>query len=169
MAMSSVVTVYIPTVFSTERARIRKSMKELEALDDDCTNVWKENWFDKYEKRAKELRDVTLAQYVAKYYLNKKGTYTKRDTARIIRYRNYDMADNYNDYRREMVLLHIHFKREENDIIAENKFIQIYEDNKDTILERRKEFESNLDIEKTLEICRQLCRENDEEQEDEEL
>lgn len=26
-----------------------------------------------------------------------------------------------------------------------------------------------MDIEKTLEICRQLCRENDEEQEDEEL
>ncbi|CAG4939236.1 unnamed protein product [Parnassius apollo] len=79
------------------------------------------------------------------------------------------MADNYNDYRREMVLLHVPFQSEENDIIAENKFIQIYEDNKDTILERRKEFESNLDIEKTLEICRQLCRENDEEQEDEEL
>ncbi|CAG5038636.1 unnamed protein product [Parnassius apollo] len=114
-------------------------------------------------------KDVTLAQFVAKYYLNKKETYTKRDTARIIRYRNYDMADNYNDYRREMVLLHVSFQSEENDIIAENKFIEIYEDNKDTILERRKEFESNLDIEKTLEICRQLCRENDEEQEDEEL
>ncbi|XP_039970108.1 uncharacterized protein LOC120782016, partial [Bactrocera tryoni] len=169
MAQSSVVTVYIPTVFPTERTRSRKSMKELEALDDDCTNIWKENWLDKYEKRPEELRDVTLAQFVAKYYLNTKGTYTKRDTARIIRYRNYDMADNYNDYRREMVLLHVPFQSEENDIIAENKFIQIYEDNKDTILERRKEFESNLDIEKTLEICRQLCRENDEEQEDEEL
>ncbi|XP_046971063.1 uncharacterized protein LOC124538105 [Vanessa cardui] len=140
MAKSSVVTVYIPTVFPTERARIRKSMKELEALDDDCTNVWKENWLDKYEKRPEELRDVTLAQFVAKYYLNTKGTYTKRDTAKIIRYRNYDMADNYNDYRREMVLLHVPFQSEENDIIAENKFIQIYEDNKDTILERRKEF-----------------------------
>ncbi|GBP91974.1 hypothetical protein EVAR_59368_1 [Eumeta japonica] len=169
MTKSSVVTIYIPTVFPTERARIRKSMKELEALDDDCTNVSKENWFDKYEKRPEELRDVTLAQFVAKYYLNKKGTYTKRDTARIIRYRNYDVADNYNDYRREMVLLHVPFQSEENDIIAENKFIQIYEDNKDTILERRKEFESNLDIEKTLEICGQLCRENDEEQNDEEL
>nr|XP_037874134.1 uncharacterized protein LOC110384711 isoform X4 [Bombyx mori] len=169
VAKSSVATVYIPTVLPTERARIRKSMKELEALDDDCTNVGKENWFDKYEKRPEELRDVTLAQFVAKYYINKKGTYSKRDTARIIRYKNYDMAENYNDYRREMVLLHVPFQSEENDIIAENKFIQIYEDNKDTILERKKEFESNLDIEKTLQICTQLCRENDEEQEDEEL
>lgn len=93
MAKSSVVTVYIPTVFPTERVRIRKSMKELEALDDDCTNISKENWLDNYEKRPEELRDVTLAQFVVKYYLNTKGTYTKTDTARIIRYRNYDMAD----------------------------------------------------------------------------
>lgn len=50
IAKSSVVTVYIPTIFPTERARIRKTMKELETLDDYCTNIWKENWFDKYEK-----------------------------------------------------------------------------------------------------------------------
>lgn len=67
-----------------------------------------------------------LAQFVANYYINNKRIYTKRDTAKIIRYRNYDMADNYNDYRRGMVLLHVPFKSEENDIIAENKFIQIY-------------------------------------------
>lgn len=77
------------------------------------------------------------------------------------------MNDNYNDYRREMVLLHVPFQSEKNDIIAENKFIQIYDYNKDKILERRKEFESNLDVEKTLDICKQLCRENVEEQEDE--
>lgn len=63
---------------------------------------------------------------------------------------------NYNDYRREMVLLHVSFHSKENDIIAENNFIQIYEDNKDTILEHRKD----LDVEKTL---------DDEEQEDEKL
>ena len=78
------------------------------------------------------------------------------------------MADNFNDYRREMVLLHIPFRSEDNDILADNKFIEIYENNKDLIVERRKEFELNLDIQKTLEICRQLCRDNDE-NEDEEL
>lgn len=92
-----------------------------------------------YEKRPEELCDVKLAQFVAKYYVNKKETYIKRDTARIIRYKNYDMADNYKDYRYEMVLLHVPFRSEENDI-AENKFIQIYEDNRDMILEHRKEF-----------------------------
>ncbi|GFY17473.1 uncharacterized protein TNCV_3518301 [Trichonephila clavipes] len=31
----------------------------------------------------------------------------------------------------------------------------------DLILQKRKEFESNIDIEKTLQICRELCREED--------
>lgn len=169
MSKSSTAVVYIPTIYPNERQRIRKCMKDLNALDYDCTDIWKENWFDKYENRPEELNDVTLAQFVSKYYLNKKGNYVERVTPKIIRYRMYHMADHYNDYRREMVLLHIPFKSEDTDILAENKFIQIYEDNKDLILERRKEFESNLDIEKTLEICKQLCREIEEEEEDEEL
>ncbi|RVE40725.1 hypothetical protein evm_014626 [Chilo suppressalis] len=166
MAKSSVVTVYIPTIYPTERQRIRKTMKELEVLEDDCTNIWKENWFDKYEKRPDDLDNVTLAQFVANYYINNKGEYIKRKIQKVIRYRNYDMADNFNDYRREMVLLHIPFKSENNDVLADNKYIQLYEDNKDLILKRRKEFESNLDIEKTLEICRQLCREKEDEEDD---
>lgn len=75
------------------------------------------------------------------------------------------MANNFNDYRREMVLLHIPFRSEDNEVLAENKFIQIYEDNKNLILERRKEFDCNLDLEKTLEICRQLGRDDDNEDE----
>lgn len=57
-----------------------------------------------------------------------------------------------------MVLLHVPFQSEENDIIAENKFIQIYDDNKDNILERRKEFESNLDVEKTGNLQKNMQR-----------
>lgn len=63
-------------------------------LDDDCTNIWK------------EIGSITMRKNLK----NKKKTYTKRDTARIIRYRNYDMA--------EMVLLHVSFEIEENDIIV---------------------------------------------------
>lgn len=169
MAQSSIVNIYIPTIWPTERQRIRKTLKELNELNDDCTDVWKENWFDKYEKRPDDLNDVTLAQFVANYYINNKKEYTKRNVPKIIRYRNYDITDNFNDYRREMVLLHISFRSENNDVLAENKFIQIYEDNQDLILQRRREFESNLNIEKTLEICRELCRERDEDDEDEEL
>lgn len=97
-------------------------------------------------------------------YITNKGVYKQRKDPKIIRYRNYTMADNFNEYRREMVLLHIPFRSEDNDVLAENKYIQIYEDNKESILERRKEFESNLDIEKTLQICKELCREDGEDE-----
>ena len=59
-----------------------------------------------------------------------------------------------------MVTLHIPFRNEDGEILAEMKFIEIYNDNENLILRRRKEFESNLDIRKTIEICRNLCRED---------
>lgn len=67
------------------------------------------------------------------------------------------MADNFNDYRREKVLLHTPYKSEENEVITD-KFIQVYENNKDLILERRKELKSNKYIDEPFEICKQLCR-----------
>lgn len=159
MSRSSTVIVYIPTIWPVERHRIRKSMKELSELEDDSTNVWKENWFDKYEKRPEDLEGISLAQFVAKYYKNNKGDYVLRGEPRVIRYRNYDMGTDYNEYRREMVTLHLPFRHEESEILAESLYLQLYKENEALILDRRKEFESNLDIEKTLEICRELCRE----------
>lgn len=160
MAKSSIVTVYIPTIYPAERQRIWKTLKEWNAMDDDRTDIWKENWFDKYKKRPSHLDNVTLAQFVAEYYTNNKNEYVMRKEAEVIRYRKYDMAASFNDYRREMVLLHIPFRSENNEILAENKFIQIYEESKKLMIERRKEFESNIDIVKTLEYCRQLCRDD---------
>ncbi|GFW97881.1 helitron_like_N domain-containing protein [Trichonephila clavipes] len=72
MSKSSTIIVYIPTVWPIERQRIKKTMKALSELDDDCTDIWKENWFDKYEKRPQELENVSLAQFVSKYYKNNK-------------------------------------------------------------------------------------------------
>lgn len=69
------------------------------------------------------------------------------------------MGTDYNEYRREMVTLHLPFRHEESEILAESRYLQLYEENEALILDRRKQFESNLDIEKTLEICRELCRE----------
>lgn len=44
-------------------------------------------------------------------------------------------------------LLRITFKNQESDVLAGKNILQINENNKDIILQRRKEFESNLDIE----------------------
>lgn len=60
-----------------------------------------------------------------------------------------------------MVTLHIPFRHEEADILENMKFIRLYDENVDLILQKREEFESNIDIERTLQICRELCREED--------
>lgn len=86
-----------------------------------------------------------------------KKLYYRRRTPRIVRYRHYDMASQMLEYKREMVTLYIPFRNEERDILAEMRFNQIYEENEQLILARRKEFEANLDIDKIIEACRKLC------------
>ncbi|GBP71338.1 hypothetical protein EVAR_57722_1 [Eumeta japonica] len=159
MSKTSVNIVYIPTVWPIERQRIRKTMKELSELDDDCSDVWKENWFDKYEKRPENLENITLSQFVSKYTQNREKDYIERREPEIIRYRNYDMTVDFNEYRREMVTLHLPFRNEQEEILAGMKFVTIYNDNEDIILQRRKQFESDNDIDKTIQICRELCHE----------
>ncbi|GFX27315.1 ATP-dependent DNA helicase [Trichonephila clavipes] len=104
-------------------------------IGEDSTNIWRDNWFDKYEKRHQDLNDVTLAQFVANYTVKNDGSYSLRKKPRIIRYHA--------------------------EILSELKFIRIYDENENLILSRRKDFESNLDIRKTIEICRCLCRDDD--------
>lgn len=66
------------------------------------------------------------------------------------------MGSDYNEYRREMVTLNLPFHHEESKIISESRYIELYEENEALILERRKDFESDIDIENTLQICRKL-------------
>jgi len=107
ISKSSIAVTYIPTVWPIERRRMRKTLQELEDLDNESTDIWKENWFDKYEKRPESLNNVTLAQFVSKYYKNNKGEYQERKVLRVIRYGHDDMAKKINDYKREMVTLHV--------------------------------------------------------------
>lgn len=159
MFKSSCVVVYIPTLWPIERQRILKTNQELAQgdLDDDSVNIWKLNWFDKYENRSSDLGLVNLAIFVANYTVRPNNTYSKRKEPRIIRYRNYDMGTDLNEYKREMVTLYLPLRIEENDILSGNKYITLYNENEDQILQKRKEFESDLDIGKTIEICRQMC------------
>jgi len=59
-----------------------------------------------------------------------------------------------------MVTLYCPFRNEDMEILAESKYIEIYDTNEDLILCNRQEFEANLDIQKVIEICRNLCRED---------
>ncbi|GFY10496.1 ATP-dependent DNA helicase [Trichonephila clavipes] len=71
------------------------------------------------------------------------------------------MATDFNEYKREMVTLRIPFRHEEADILENMKFIRLYDENVDLILQKRKEFESNTFIERTLQMFRESCREED--------
>lgn len=70
------------------------------------------------------------------------------------------MSKSLDDYKREMVSLHYAFNSEEIDILQDREYIQIYDENEALIMERRKKFESDLDIQKTMEICAQLIRDD---------
>jgi Na+-translocating ferredoxin:NAD+ oxidoreductase RnfC subunit len=65
------------------------------------------------------------------------------------------------DYKPEMVLLYWPLQNEALDILDCNKFVTIYDQNKAQILSQRHKYESNLDINKTMEYCRQLYVERD--------
>lgn len=75
--------------------------------------------------------------------------YRKRPIGRVIRYRHYDIEDTIN-YKREMVLLYLPFRSEISDILDSNKFLQLFNDNNDIIMERRHLYESNLIIDKVI-------------------
>lgn len=97
MSKSSSVTVFIPTMWSVERQRVRKTREEMEkmGLEDESTDVWKENCFEKYQRRPENLEECTLAQCVANYNISGE-TYTRRKESRVIRYRNYDIGSYLN-------------------------------------------------------------------------
>ncbi|GFW22574.1 ATP-dependent DNA helicase [Trichonephila clavipes] len=103
MSKCSTVVTTIPTMWPVDRQRIRKTQKALDemGIGEDSTNIWRDNWFDKYEKRHQDLNDVTLAQFVANYTVKNDGSYSLRKKPRIIRYRKFDMAQDLNEYKRD--------------------------------------------------------------------
>lgn len=73
------------------------------------------------------MEELSLAQFVANFTKNSQGDYIRRKQHGIIRYRNYDIVSDINEYKREMVTLHIPFRNEEFEILEEMKFIRIYD------------------------------------------
>lgn len=134
MSESSIAVTFIPTSWPMDRQRIKKKQTELAELSDESTDVWKSNVFDKYKRRSEELNDLTLAQFASQYICDNNGKIKKSRVPKIIRYVNYNMTTQFDDCKREMVTLHMPFRDEENEILAESKFLQIYTENQDIIL-----------------------------------
>ncbi len=110
------------------------------------------------------MNDVSLAQFVACFYKDKKGEYKERAIPKVIRYRNYDIQSELDEHKHEMVLLHLPFCDKHEEFLNENKYKQIYMDRLEYIQAARKQFESNLDLAKILDECRRLYNEDDEEE-----
>lgn len=57
-----------------------------------------------------DLNNITLAQFVTNHTISINRTYKKRKQVCIIRYRNYDMSQYLNEYKREITTLHVQLR-----------------------------------------------------------
>lgn len=159
MSITSRKVIFIPTGDPTNRPKNRKTKKLMneECLGDDSTDIWTLNLIEKYEDRPEELNDIFLAEF-ASNYTAAKNIYKKRTKPAIIRYINYKISD-LNNYMREKVMLFLAFRSELVDILDQNKYVQLYndEENQKLILERQKIYEANIDIDLILAEIEAMC------------
>ncbi|XP_029708282.2 uncharacterized protein LOC109400233 [Aedes albopictus] len=159
---------FIPTMWPHERTKTRKRTQQMndEGIADDSTDIWTSNVIQKYEARE-ELDDVCLADFAAYYtkVQNTANSYHRRTTARVLRWRGYPMTDLHN-YKREMVLLFLPFRNEMLDLLDCNKFLQLYDEHESGLLQKRKEYDCEFNLEQTVDEYLRMCGANaDEEQE----
>ncbi|XP_042149867.1 uncharacterized protein LOC121837984, partial [Ixodes scapularis] len=158
MSEASRKVVFVNSAWPEERTRIRKSNAQMaqEGLVESSTDVWKRTMIERYEDRIPELEPVTLAEFATEYNIY---TYKKRNQRRILRYRGYSVDDSVN-FKREHVLLFYPFRKEV-DILDQNCFERLYEQNIDVILENKARYHSDVDIEQIRAVCNSMLQSND--------
>ena len=65
--------VFVNTGLPQERLRVAKCQEELEALDEDSTDIFKSNIIERYSDRPTALRQLCLAEFAAYYYKDYKA------------------------------------------------------------------------------------------------
>ena len=61
-------TVFVNTSLPEERCRVAKSQKEIEALDDDSTDIFMSNIIERYSDRPNIVDQLCLAEFASYYY-----------------------------------------------------------------------------------------------------
>ena len=61
-------TVFVNTGLPAERCRVAKSEEEIEALDDDSTDIFMSNIIERYSDRPNIVHQLCLAEFAAYYY-----------------------------------------------------------------------------------------------------
>ena len=170
-----------------QKARKRMDQMDDEGVDEQSTDVWTKGPVQRYEERPTSMNDLCLADFLAWYtpansrsYKRRVDTdgdleaaeaadndagqqrepkiqkYSKRKQSRVLRSRSYGIEDIVN-YKREFVLLYVPFRNEAVDILDRNKFLEIYEQNEALIMEKRKEYEMNVNIGQLMQELQALC------------
>lgn len=80
----------------------------------------------------------------------------------VIRYNNYKISD-LDNYKREKALLFLEFKNELVDILDNKKYIQLYNENQDLIMERHKLYEANINMDLIMSEIEAMCALNENE------
>ncbi|XP_065305470.1 uncharacterized protein [Dermacentor albipictus] len=153
MSQTSTDVIFVNTVWPEERVRTRKTKRQMdeEQLDTTSTDIWRKGVVEKYEERPPEMEDVTLAEFMTEYNINK---LVKRRKTAILRCRDYDVNDVVN-YKREHVMLYLPF-RKENDFLDRNEFETIFDENKERIMEVKSKYNSAVTKAELLEYIRDI-------------
>lgn len=156
---------FITTSWPQDRLKVRKTKEQLdrEMIEQDSGEIWRDTIIEKYEKRPENMNTVSLIDFVSLWTKRPSGEYYMRKQAKIVRWIDYDVDKDYDNYRREMVLLFHSFRNEEDDLLSGEKYKQIYLENEQQLLKLKKKYCSNLDIVATLKICREMNQLEDEE------
>lgn len=175
MSYGSRETVYIPTVWPCERQKSFKSKAQMDRqnIGYNSVDVWTKSIIQKYEERPADLESFCLADFVALYTPKRSRNqpevqegdgneqsdeedqnvrnvdYSRRNFARIIRFKNYDISDT-NNYKREMVTLFLPFRNEQVDVLDRDKFIDIYDQKIQEIAIKKTEYCSNFSVEQII-------------------
>lgn len=87
---------------------------------------------------------------------SKPTEYKKRSRPRIIRYTPCKIDKDITEYKRIMVLLFYPFRNELIDLWDCQKYIKIYDNNEEKIINIRKLYEANIDIDHVIEQLKEL-------------
>lgn len=143
MSFMSDSDVYIPTSPPDERTRLIKSERDLRNLDAESTNIFHEGLLDRYIKRSQDLEEVCLADYAAYFDsvktekqldgdskmdaeipLEETATVRyvshKRNRPKVIRYRNYSIVQDPDNFYRELLMLYLPWRNEEEELLKIN-------------------------------------------------
>lgn len=170
LAKCSRKTIFINTGPPVERARILKTNEDLRRLNEDSTEVYMEDVFEKYCVRPETLEEVCLAQFASEYVPIRRETdldednldidqskeYRRKKKFSMIRYRRYKLQQDRVNYFREQVLLFMPWRNASQQIESVN-CEEVYNENVESIEVNRRLFSAIGDevLEEALENVHQ--------------